>query len=143
METFESTEMVPGRTARRVCLHCFCEMDLMPRGSRNCIFEGPEVRRKAISVLIVSLFTHLQKSFLTQTRFIYSKSPPVHERKILLQLRLPLPARLRLSVFCVEAVFTRCGGRRWSVEMTAIKIQTPAAGRDYWPRYCCVKTRRQ
>lgn len=86
METFESTEMVPGRTARRVRLHCFYEIDLMPGGSHNCIFEGTRVREQAISALIVSLFSHLQKSCLKQTQFIYSNFLSVHKRKLVLRL---------------------------------------------------------
>lgn len=64
----------------------FCEIDLMPGGSRNCTFEGAEVRKKAISALIVSLFTHLQKSCLKQTQFIYSKCLSVYKRKNVLRL---------------------------------------------------------
>lgn len=58
----------------------------MPGGSRNCIFEGAEVCKKAVSALIVSLFTHLQKSGLKQTQFIYSKCLSVYKRKNVLRL---------------------------------------------------------
>lgn len=119
MEAFESTEMVPGRTA-----HCFCEIDLMPGGSRNCIFEGAEVCKKAVSALIVSLFTHLQKSCLKQTQFICSKCLSVYKRKKVLRLggsTCFTSSSASLFFFCEEAVLTRCGGRHWSVETTPIK----------------------
>lgn len=77
METFESTEMVPGRTAQRVCPHCFCQM---PGGSRNCIFEGTGVCEKAISALIMSLFAHLQK-IVSKANTVYLLSFSVPPRK--------------------------------------------------------------
>lgn len=138
METFESTEMVPGRTARRARLHCFCEIDLMPGGSRNCIFEGAGVREKAISALIVSLFTHLQKPCLKQTQFIYSNSPSAHKRKLVLRLG-------------ASTCSTSSSGRvdlLWRPTLVCgddanKKSRLQQAGRDYWPRYCCVKMGRR
>lgn len=94
----------------------------MPGGSRNCIFEGAGVREKAISPLIVSLFSHLQKSCLKQTQFIYSNFLSVHKRMLVVRLRgstcaAGSSASLGLSK---EAVLTRRGGCHWSVETMAI-----------------------
>lgn len=113
MEPFEQTEMVPGRAGRRVRSHCSCEMDLMPGGRRSCIFEGADVGKKAISGLIVSLFTHLQKSCLKQTP--YSNFLSVHRGSTCSS------SSSAFRFLCEAVAVTCCGGRCSSVESTPIK----------------------